>query len=582
LDRLFLSVLICFQARQKQLSELFDMYAMDNMSKTELLALGHQALQARNFEHAHRHFSQCLTGHNKDVDVLLNCAMASHGMAEWQQVIGYCRRLLKINRHQPQAYYFLADAQRRLDKTESAISSYKRVLSLQPELDEARLGLALCLRRHGELAAATAQLETLLRRQPDHVGALNNLGNIYVQAGRWREAEHCYRHAVAKQPALLDAWVNLGVVYEQLGELDQAFHAYERACALRAEPWPNFDRQIACDAVSALLRKARTNQMAMGLRRGQFDRAWQYYDFRLSATQHPFHRQRPAGQLWRGQALQGRRIHLLREQGLGDEICYASYLPDILRQAGDCLIECHPRLVNLFAASFPRARVIGVDPQEQGDTNDTVASAQYDFYSPIPSLGQFIRRSVDDFHPQAYLQPDASRLAHWRQLLRHNAGRLSVGISWRGGGASSHGQQRSIQLESLVTALQSPAVQLVNLQYGDSRRERAAIEKKLGVKIIHYQQAIDDYDDTAALVAALDLVISVDTSVAHLAGALGQQTWCLLPAFADWRWQLRRRDTLWYPRMTLYRQPRPADWSSLLQNVADDFVAFSRSHQNVT
>jgi tetratricopeptide (TPR) repeat protein len=557
---------------------------VDASNPRVLTALGSLYLRQRHFAEARQYFTRALKLSRKSPDILTSLATASYGLGEWQAAIRYARQAIRIDGAQVQAHFIQAESLRCDGKYQPAIDCYLRALSLRPDLSDVSLGLSIAYRNIGELDAAAGELETLLVQQPGHVGALNNLGNIFLQRGRVESAESCYRRALDINPGLLDAWVNMGVACEQLGLLDRASEAYQQALELRPDPWPRFEQGIFPDDTSALLRKARINLVALKLRRGQFASGWAQYDYRLTSSSSLFHQYRFKGHLWRGQSLMGKSIYLMREQGLGDEICYASFIPDIIRQARRCVIECQPRLLPLFQAAFAEAQIVAVNPQDNDWPRrlQQLDIADCDYYSPLPSLGTFIRTSAADFQPAAYLNAEQHRVDYWKQKLGETGRSWVIGISWRGGSQATHGAARSVPLEQLLAALPGDQLQLVSLQYGDCAEEFNRMAEQYAVHIQHWPQAIDDYSETAALVMAVDLVICVDTSLAHLAGALGQNTWCLLPACADWRWQLDRTDSLWYPQMRLYRQSGAGDWTQPLAAMADDLRQYVSGHKSVT
>jgi hypothetical protein len=256
------------------------------------------------------------------------------------------------------------------------------------------------------------------------------------------------------------------------------------------------------------------------------------------------------------------------EQGLGDEIMFASCLPDVLQQDGEVIVECDPRLAPLFQRSFPSARVHGRASNE--DTDWLSAVEPIDVQIPIGSLPSLYRRSLSAFPARGgYLQAEPSRVAYWQERLSALGPGRKVGISWRGGTVSSRRDIRSIALAQWLPILQQPGVEFVSLQYTDCADELADLQVQHGVTVHHWQEAIDDYDETAALVTALDLVVSVCTSVVSLCSALGRPVWVLVPSSPGWIFMHAGDTTPWFPCASLVRQQQAGDWQVCIERMAD-------------
>ncbi len=285
------------------------------------------------------------------------------------------------------------------------------------------------------------------------------------------------------------------------------------------------------------------------LLRGELGTGWDEYEWRLRHGPSP----RPiALNRWDGTSLAGRSLLVLSEQGIGDQVMFGSCLPQVAREAAGCLVECDPRLVPLFARSFPN--VTAVAKSARPTENPAVAPCDvYDFWGSLP---RFVRRQVDDFPATAaYLKPEPGLVAKWQSRLARLGGALKVGISWRGGKDAETRRQRSIPLELWRPILQVPGVRFVNLQYGSSAAEAALVRNRFDIPLDDGADCdpLLDLDDFTAKIAALDLVLSVDNSTVHLAAAIGRSVWTLLPFCSDWRWMLEGETTPWYPTMRLLR-----------------------------
>ena len=335
-----------------------------------------------------------------------------------------------------------------------------------------------------------------------------------------------------------------GSILQELGRLDEAAADYDRAVVLR----PDF----------AL---ARFHRGLAALLAGDFERGWDDYELRrLNALRHAS----AAGvEQWDGSSLAGRTIWVTREQGLGDEIMFASMLPEIIAGAGRCLVECDARLVPIFQRSFPAAIVFASRPD--GELPPALRGEKVHFAVGSGSLARFLRRRAEAFPPHAgYLRADAGRVEQWRQRLAALGPGLKVGISWTGGVRKTRRALRSIPLAEWAPILKIPGTRFVSLQYTPGAAEQAA-----SAGVVHWPEAIEDLEHTAALACALDLVVSVCTSIVHLTGALGRPAWVLAPHAPEWRYGAAGETMIWYPSVRMFRQPAPGDWRAPIAAVAE-------------
>jgi len=340
-----------------------------------------------------------------------------------------------------------------------------------------------------------------------------------------------------------------GSLYQELGRLQDAFADYGRALSLRPDfPLASFHRAMA------------------QLLAGDFEHGWEGYELRrLGAAPEPWRGGLPH---WDGSPLGGRSLFIAREQGLGDEIMFASLLPQVLGQARHCIVECDPRLRAIFARSFPAATIVGTPPG--GGQPRGVEPARIDAVIEAGSLPRLMRRHAADFpRHEGYLRADPQHVEHWRRRLEALGPGLKIGISWTGGVRMTRRALRSISLAQLLPVFRVPGARFVSLQYtADARAATDALRASHGAEITHWQEAIDDYDQTAALVCALDLVVSVCTAVVHLGGALGRPVWVLAPVSPEWRYGFAGDSMPWYPSVRLFRQSAYGQWEPVVARVA--------------
>ena len=273
---------------------------------------------------------------------------------------------------------------------------------------------------------------------------------------------------------------------------------------------------------------------------------------------------------WDGGPLDGKTLLVWSEQGVGDEIMFASLLPEIIAQAGQVLIECESRLVPLFARSFPTADVFArTDPPHRRLRDKTI-----DVQCAAGDACRWLRRDRDAFeNPRAFLRAETALVRERRAAYQAHGGGAKIGIAWRSR-TPLWGTIKSAPLECWAPILRTPGATWINLQYGDCEQEFAKIDKQLGVKI-HQDSEVDqfaDLDRFAAQVAALDLVVSTSNTAAHMAGALGVPTLLLLPSVPDWRWQVEGDAALWYPDMKIFRQKTRGDWSAPIAAAAAEIA----------
>jgi Tfp pilus assembly protein PilF len=426
---------------------------------------------------------------------------------------------------------------------------YRDALAIDQVNLAALVNLAATCVQTRNLEEAERAARAAIQAAPDSADAHAALGNVRMEQRDPAGAATAFREAIRLRPSAGDL-NNLGFALDLLGDFDGGMRAYEEA--LRAAP----------DDVTAHLGRA-----AGRLLQEDYAGGWEEYEWRQRAPRYaPFYERFPLPR-WEGGALAGKRILVYAEQGLGDELLFASCLSEVVAQAAHCVIDCEPRLERLFRRSFPTATVRG---GRQTDAADWLAQAgPVDACIPAGSLPRHLRRAPAAFPDRiGYLQAAPERVAHWQEKLRALGPGLKVGLSWRGGVPQTGRGLRSLDLDELLPVLSVPDVRFVNLQYGQSLPELAALRARHGLEVHHWQEAIDDYDETAALVAALDLTLSVCTAVVDLAGALGRPAWVLAPVRSDFRYGLQGERMPWYPSVRMFRQQTAGDWTPVLAEAA--------------
>jgi tetratricopeptide (TPR) repeat protein len=450
-------------------------------------------------------------------------------------------------------------------KAEEAL---EKAVARNPALPEAWNNLGLILARRGDIANARRHFMRATFLRPDYYVAWCNAGLAARNLELLDDAERALRRAIEIDPAPHTAWLSLGSILQDAGKLDDALGALEAArdrapgaadvlAALSALWLRRGDAaQAQALAEKALehdpqLEDARLALAHAQLAQGDFAQGWPNYEARQRSS-NPVARRYPFP-AWRGEPLSGKRVLVWGEQGIGDEIMFASCLPDLVASGARCTLDCSPRLRALFARSFPEVRIA---ERAVEDLDCAIA---------IGTLPLLYRPAAEAFpRHSGYLRADPDSVGAWRDELRALGEGPKVGIAWRGGLLRTGQRQRSLQLEALAPLLGVPGVRWVSLQHGDTTAERH------GLPLASWDRALADLDETAALVSALDLVITVCSTVVHLAGALGRPAWVLTPNGPAWRYQSAGTRMPWYPSVVLYRQRAPDDWSDPLQRVQAD------------
>lgn len=535
---------------------------------------------------------------------------------DWSAAAEQLERAIALNPAHMDTYFDHAGALVHLGRDEEALSRYDQVIAANPAFADAYLRRGAALRRLGRSREAGADFQRALELDPNNADAWFQRGNALHDVFAYRDAQDCYQRAVALRPDFLEALFNLGNTYKDSYMLTQALDAYDRALALQPEFFEAqsnrgyvlfqlrrpqealaaYDAALALDDSSPDLwfnrastleelhrfdearnsyERARAlkpdaaspewNQALMSLRQGDFANGWKQYETRWNTSQMQGQRRQFLQPLWLGeQALQGRTILIHAEQGFGDTLQFVRYLPRVAALGARVILEVQPALVRLLA---------NVPGAEQVISSDQFIRPPFDFHCPLMSLPLACQtRSEADIPRAPYLLPEASAWSSWLQRLPRNHA-LRVGLVWAGSSAQTHADavridgQRSLPFAALAPIVEL-ASQHANLEFYSLQLGEAAVAQlrahPLGRHVRDCSAELHDFADTAGLVANLDLIISVDTSVCHLAGALGKPVLLLNRINSCWRWQLERSDTPWYPSFTILRQRVADDWSDVI------------------
>jgi tetratricopeptide (TPR) repeat protein len=473
-------------------------------------------------------------------EACFNRANALQAQGKLDEAVAGYRQALFLKPAMPEAHANLGNTLQAQQRLDDAVACYQRALALKPDYAEAHYNLGNARQAQDLLAQAASCYERALALKPQLAQAHYNLGNTRQAQDNLEAALACFERAIVLKPGYAEAHYNLACVLQQQGRLDLALPRFQVAVDLK----PDYAQ-------------ARFGQALAQIQSGDFPHGWRTYESRWQSIDHDTPKRTYAFPLWTGEKLSRGRLLLWGEQGVGDEIMFAGLVPDALRAGNPITLDCDPRLQPLFARSFPGIEVLS------GLTPD----ASFAAHLPTGSLPGLFRAAESAFARSAspYLKPDPGERERFR--TSYFDGRLLVGLAWQTRNAKT-GRKRSIDLSTLTPLFTLPNIRWISLQYGDfDALEQQAVASNAPIHIDRSVDQFADIDLFAAQVAAMDLVLTIDNSTAHLAGALGVPVGLMLPFAADWRWLKDRHDSPWYPTMRLFRQPAPGDWPSVLDEV---------------
>ena len=449
-----------------------------------------------------------------------------------------CREILAGNPDVPEVLHLLGLVRMRLGDAKGAVEFIGRAVQLRPDDADALVNFGNALRDDGKLGEAIAAFRRAIEIRPEFAGACNNLGTALLEDGQTEAAIEAYRNAVRIDPGYADAHYHLGNALKSQGELAAAIEAYERAIPIKPD-----------------MALAHWNLSWSLLLVGQFGRGWREYEWRNLARRGGNDRHFAQPQ-WRGEDLAGKTILLHGEQGLGDAIQFIRYAPLVAQRGARVVLLCRKMLARLFR-DFP-----GVERMITAED----ALPSFDVHCPLVSLPLAFGTDLNSIPAGIpYLKAEAELVEKWKSIVGKNSSELQVGLTWAGSPTNLGDKKRSIALERLAPLGDIAGVVFHSLQKGPAAAQSPPVE----MKFRDHGERLEDLADTAALIANLDLVISVDTVVAHLAGAMGKPIWLLIPFDPDWRWMVNRNDSPWYPTMRIFRQRRPGEWGGPIWEMAE-------------
>jgi len=484
--------------------------------------------------------------------------------AEVYNTIGFClekqeqyadatenyRKALQFKPNFVEAYNHLGVVLNAQKRSAEAIENYKQALRLDPDYAEVYNNLGVALKDQEQFAEAIANFEQAIRLEPYFAEAYYNLANSLRDEARCVEAIENYRQAVRLKPDFAEAYNHLGVVlnaqggYAETIQNDEAIENYRRALQID----PNFA-------------EAHWNLSLVLLRTGRLTEGWKEYEWRLNPeldiTTYPHCYEIPR---WDGTCFKSKKLLVHYEQGLGDTLHFMRYLPLVKARGGTVILEVRKPLYRLLQG-FP-----GVDELIEASFDDKPAE-KFDYHVSLMDLPKIFATTLETIPAEVpYIHACPTKAEYWRKKLAGPY--FKVGIVWAGSPTHGNDRYRSCMLNYFAPLTKVVGVQLYGLQKGEAAAQAEELADEMAITNLGTE--FEDFTDTAAAIENLDIVVSVDTAVLHLAGAMGKPVWALLPLSPDWRWMLKRQDSPWYPTMKLFRQKKWGQWEPVFQRVAEE------------
>jgi tetratricopeptide (TPR) repeat protein len=493
--------------------------------------LGMLAFQRGNFETAADLIGKAIAIDKRNPLYHSNLGTVLHANGKVDEALACYRRAVSLKPDYADAHSNLGNVLAGRGEIPEAMRHFERVLELNPNHADAHTNLGAALAEDYRFAEAIPHYERAITFKPEGAEAYSNLGNALLGLDKPEDAVICFVQAIKLKPDYLAAYFNLGNTLQELEKLDDAITMYDRALSIK----PGYAQATYGKAMAQL-------------RNGDFSHGWDNHEQRWNTLGHTPMRAYPQP-MWSGEKLASGKLLIWGEQGVGDEIMFAGLLPEVIRGGNHCLLECDARLKPLFARSFPEIEVIS-----DAQTTDIAA------HLPAGSLPRLFRRSAADFArtKSPYLFADEEKRKELR--ARYTNGKRVIGLAWYTKNKKT-GPRRTMDLSLFAPLLERNDTTWVSLQYGQQATPPS-------IRVDPEVDQMVDMDLFAAQIAAIDLVITIDNSTAHLAGALGVPVWLMLPFPADWRWMTHREDSPWYPSMRLFRQPSRGDWTSVVTRIS--------------
>lgn len=507
-----------------------------------------------NLEDAKIIYEKILQEDPNNGDALHLLGVVEISLKNYEQALVLISKAILIHPNQASFHSNLGTVLKELGRNLEALESYDQAIRLNPKFAQAYMNRGVVLRNLGRYAEALTSYTNSINLDPNDFKVFNNFGNALRDLGKFDEALAMYDYAIQLNPNSPETFMDRGNVLTDMNLISKAVASYERSIFLR----PDYPGVHLCKALALLVN-------------GQFEEGFELYEWRWRNPKFGgFARSRPdpksfSEPIWLGaQSLLGKTILLQAEQGVGDVIQFCRYVKSVSDLGANVILEVPSKLISLLKSLDGNCEVVSIDSD----------LPHFDYRCPIMSLPCALKTTIRSVPFQSgYLKADQKRVSQIQEELRlkNPHSKRLCGISWLSK-ADKTGLFRSVHLKDFISLLNKDELLYVNLQYGEVDEEITQVAKDLGVTVINLD-SVNKYDDInglAAIIEACDLVISIDNTTVHLAGALGKDTRVLLPHTPEWRWMLGRKDSPWYESLRLYRQPAIFDWNGAFASLKED------------
>ena len=492
-------------------------------------------------------YKKSLDLNSSDFETNFNLALSLQAIGDLTNATNYYKITIKLNSNYIQSYINLGVIFKTLGNLNEAIKYFEKATVLNPNLIQGFFNLGIILQEKNLNNESIKYFEKVLSINPKQEQAYNSLGYSYQRINKIDESISAYKKAISINPNYAEAFNNLGIVYRDLGNLEESVNAYKKAISIN----PNYA-------------EAFNNLSYTYLQQYNFDKSFKYLEWRWKSQKRIGNKFESIKPLWNGE--KEKKIFIWKEQGIGDEIMFCSIIPEILNISKKVILCCDERLISIFKRS--------ISNNIKYITNfDQISENEFDYHIPMGSLQRLFRNKIEDYKVSAkgYLLDDKKRTSILEQNLKKNNNKL-IGISWHTNSFISMKNFRNISLEKLTLSLNFPKIDFINLQYGDFSEEIKLLNDRHNINI-YDDLEIDkknDLDGLVSLIAACDLVITIDNITAHLAGNLGISSMILLPYTSDPRWGLKDENSYLYNSVKLYRQLNLGNWDDVLKKLRKD------------
>jgi tetratricopeptide (TPR) repeat protein len=506
--------------------------------------------ELKRFEEAAARFREMLASTPDDAIACLNLGLSLRALQRHDEALGWLRKASNLRPGDAESARQLADVLTVLKRNKEAITAYEHAVALQPDNIPVLLSFGERLqegRRFEEAAAVSGKVVDL---DPSHCNGWLSLGAALLGLHRYADSLAAFRRGLALEPGSAVAYCNMSLALMGLDRVQEAIEASRKALSIEAgSPVASFN--LGC-ALLAL---------------GNFREGWARYDYRFVMGGNKWLRPEAKAAPWTGETLAGKSILVLGEQGNGDQIQFSRYLPALSDLGASVHYLAPERLHRLFRTLRGSITLLSEIPPD----------ARFDFQCPLMSLPGRFDRLDQPVPTQPYLKAESERIARWKELISDQG--FHVGVAWRGNRYPHGDGLRSFRLDALRPLAALPGVRLISLQLKEGKEELDKLPAEMHVELPgpDFDAGPDGFLDSAAILALMDLVISCDTSIAHLAGALGRPLWIALNHSPEWRWQRQGTDTIWYPTARLFRQETNGDWDRVFSQMTEELVQLLRA-----